>query len=79
MSIEEAFGTVIRDLRRNRKLTWQELAKMTGVTYQSIWEIESGRAGPRLRLVFKLADTLQIGVDELMKRASITYKDARVG
>jgi DNA-binding XRE family transcriptional regulator len=52
---------------------------MTGVTYQSIWEIESGRAGQRLMLVFKLADALEIGVDELMKRASITYKDARVG
>jgi transcriptional regulator with XRE-family HTH domain len=78
MTIEKAFGSVIRDLRRNRKLNWVELAKLTGVTYQPIWEIETGRAGPRLKLVFKLADALNVGADELMKRASFVYKDARV-
>ncbi|WP_457751749.1 helix-turn-helix transcriptional regulator [Thermococcus sp.] len=45
----------LRELREERGLTQEELAKALGVTRQTIIAIERGRYDPSLRLTFKIA------------------------
>lgn len=77
MTIEKAFGTVIGDLRRKVKISQTELGELAGVSRQSVSEIERGIAGPRLPVVFRLASSLQVAPDELVRRTSIVYRDQR--
>lgn len=55
----------IIDHRKQKKLTQDELAKIVGVTRQTIISIEKGKYKPSLPLAFKLARALQTTVDEL--------------
>lgn len=77
MSIEEAFGQVIKDLQRKRGLTRADIRELTGLSHNGLWEIRTGRAGPRLAMMFKLADALQVAPEELIRRTSIEYRDQR--
>ena len=45
----------LRELREERGLTQEELAKALGVTRQTIIAIEKGKYDPSLRLAFKIA------------------------
>jgi len=45
----------LRELREERGLTQEELAKALGVTRQTIIAIERGRYDPSLKLAFKIA------------------------
>jgi putative transcriptional regulator len=45
----------LRELREERGLTQEELAKALGVTRQTIIAIERGKYDPSLRLAFKIA------------------------
>ncbi len=45
----------LRELREERGLTQEELAKALGVTRQTIIAIEKGRYDPSLRLAFRIA------------------------
>ncbi len=55
----------IRELRKARKLSQDELAKLCGVTRQTIHAIENNKYDPTLSLAFKLAKELDTTVDEL--------------
>lgn len=55
----------IRELRKARKLSQDELAKLCGVTRQTIHAIENNKYDPTLSLAFKLAKELGRTVDEL--------------
>ena len=51
--------------RKKRNLTQEELARICGVTRQTINAIENNKYDPTLALAFCLAKELQITVDEL--------------
>lgn len=55
----------IRDLRRERGLSQEELARRCGVSRQTINAIENNKYDPTLALAFHLAAELQVRVDEL--------------
>jgi putative transcriptional regulator len=55
----------IRNLRKAKKLSQDELAKLCGVTRQTILAIENNKYDPTLSLAFKLAKHLGTTVDEL--------------
>ncbi|GGE35906.1 transcriptional regulator [Pullulanibacillus camelliae] len=55
----------IRALRKARKLSQEELAKLCGVSRQTINAIENDKYDPTLSLAFKLAERLETTVDEL--------------
>lgn len=58
-------GLKIRDLRKARKLTGEQLAEMVGVTKGYISELENGKKTPGAGLVLRLADALKVEVFEL--------------
>ncbi|MFP4549063.1 MAG: helix-turn-helix transcriptional regulator [Fidelibacterota bacterium] len=55
----------IRDFRSKLELTQKDLAKLSGVSRQSINSIEKGKYIPSLPLALKLAKIFNCKVDEL--------------
>ena len=55
----------IRDRRREKGLSQEELAKRCGVSRQTVNAIENNKYDPTLALAFRLAVELGVLVDEL--------------
>ena len=55
----------IREMRREKGLLQEQLAKKCGVSRQTINAIENDKYDPTLALAFKLAQELGTTVDEL--------------
>ncbi|MFD1673103.1 helix-turn-helix transcriptional regulator [Alicyclobacillus fodiniaquatilis] len=55
----------IRELRKAKRLSQDELSKLCGVTRQTIHAIENNKYDPSLSLAFKLAKHLDTTVDAL--------------
>ena len=76
------FGEKVRSLRKEKKMSQQELASMVGVSYRTIrsWEVE-GRFPKQNVLYQKLADALQCDVSYLMSedKAFITEASEQFG
>lgn len=45
----------IRELRKEKNMTQEELSQLVGVSRQSIVAIETGKYNPSLKLAFKIA------------------------
>ena len=57
----------IRELRKNKKLSQDDLAKACNVTRQTVNAIENNKYDPTLSLAFQLAKVLEVTVDALFK------------
>ena len=81
MEPEAAFGEVLRELRRRAGLSQEALALEAGIQRNYVSLIERGLNSPSLRVLFKLAQTLQVPTAELMdlteKRLGLTGKRIR--
>ena len=68
------FGEKVRSLRKEKKMSQQELASMVGVSYRTIrsWEVE-GRFPKQNVLYQKLADALQCDVSYLMSENAAMF------
>ncbi|ASJ03126.1 transcriptional regulator [Thermococcus profundus] len=55
----------LRELREERGLTQEELAKALGVTRQTIIAIEKGKYDPSLRLAFKIARFFGVKIEDV--------------
>lgn len=55
----------IRELRKTKNITQEELAQMLSVTRQTINAIENNKYNPTLELAMKLAKLLNVRVEEL--------------
>ena len=53
-------GEKIKWLRKNKKISQRELAQKTGLSIGSIQGYEQGRYNPKLEIVLKIADALEI-------------------
>lgn len=56
---------IIREKRKERGLSQEELAKKCGVSRQTVNAIENNKYDPTLALAFSLAKELRTTVDEL--------------
>jgi transcriptional regulator with XRE-family HTH domain len=59
--------TKLRELRRRRVLTLEELAKKAGVGRNTIWRLEHGVMGAQPRTIRKLAKALDVEPEDLVK------------
>jgi transcriptional regulator with XRE-family HTH domain len=57
----------LRELRRRRVLTLEELAKKAGVGRNTVWRLEHGMMGAQPRTIRKLAKALDVEPEELVK------------
>jgi transcriptional regulator with XRE-family HTH domain len=68
LSLEEAFGRVLRELRLQQDLSQEALGHASGSGRTYIGELERGTKGPSLRMVFRLAEVLKIAPSEFVRR-----------
>jgi HTH-type transcriptional regulator, competence development regulator len=57
----------LKELRRRRVLTLEELAEKAGVGRNTIWRLEHGVMGAQPRTIRKLAKALNVEPEELVK------------
>ena len=57
----------LRELRRRRVLTLEELARKAGVGRNTVWRLEHGLMGAQPRTIRKLAKALDVEPEELVK------------
>ena len=57
----------LRELRRRRVLTLEELAEEAGVGRNTVWRLEHGLMGAQPRTIRKLAKALDVEPEELVK------------
>lgn len=59
----------IKELRKKRKISQEELAKQAGITYSTLIKIESGaNDNPTIKTMRKIADALRVTLDDLVGR-----------
>jgi len=61
----------VKELRKERGLTQEELAAAIGVSRQTIISIERGRYVPSLQLALKIAGYFRCSTDEMFKLEEI--------
>ncbi|WP_273705539.1 helix-turn-helix domain-containing protein [Leuconostoc mesenteroides] len=61
----------LRELRKERNVTQQELADDMLVTTRTLARYESGEREPRLPIVFDLADYFNVSIDYLVGRSDV--------
>lgn len=74
MSIEEAFGIVIRRLRRERDLSQDRLSSISSLDRAFISKIEGGKQQPSLVTIFELASALNVTVSRIMVEVECILK-----
>lgn len=60
MTIQEAYGATIRELRKEKKLSQEKLAFESGLDRSFLSLVESGRKLPSLVTIFQIAHGLNI-------------------
>jgi transcriptional regulator with XRE-family HTH domain len=66
MDIERAFGEVLRQERKNKSLSQEELAHFSDLDRTYISMLERGKRQPSLKTIFMLASTLNTLPSEIM-------------
>ena len=57
----------LRELRRQKVLSMRELEEMSGVSYNTVWRLETGKTGAQPRTIRRIADALGVDPAELVK------------
>lgn len=63
----EVDGARLRNLRRDSVLSQRELSRMTGVAFDTISRLETGKQQAQPKTIRTLADTLGVEPHKLMK------------
>ena len=63
----EVDGARLRRLRRERALSQRDMTRMTGIAFDTISRLETGKQRAQPRTIRKLADALGVEPKELMK------------
>jgi transcriptional regulator with XRE-family HTH domain len=67
MKPEEAFGKIVRNLRKEKKLSQEQLALNCGLDRTFISLLERGQRQPSLRSILSIASSLGLPPDQLVK------------
>ncbi|TFE00131.1 helix-turn-helix domain-containing protein [Jeotgalibacillus sp. R-1-5s-1] len=59
-------GTTLRDIRKERQWTMDELAESAGISKLTLGKIERGEANPSLAVIWKIANALAIPISALL-------------
>lgn len=67
MEVMQYMKNNIHDYRKKKKMTQEDLAKIVGVTRQTIISIEQGKYVASLSLALKLAKIFEVKVEDLFE------------
>ena len=57
----------LRELRRQKVPSMRELEEISGVSYNTIWRLETGKTGAQPRTIRRIAHALGVDPAELVK------------
>ena len=66
MTIEEAFGEVIRDLRKSNNISQEKLAEISKLDRSFISLMECGHKQPSLITIYQLAKAFKLSASKLL-------------
>jgi transcriptional regulator with XRE-family HTH domain len=66
LTIEEAFGLTLQELRKARKLSQEELGFESGYHRTYISQLERGHKSPSLKTIFQMAAALKVSPSEIV-------------
>jgi transcriptional regulator with XRE-family HTH domain len=66
LTIEEAFGEVIRDLRKSNNISQEKLAEISNLDRSFISLMECGHKQPSLITIYQLAKALKLSASKLL-------------
>ncbi len=66
MTIEEAFGEVIRDLRKSNQISQEKLAERSRLDRSFISLMECGHKQPSLITIYQLAKAFKLSASKLL-------------
>ncbi len=61
----------LKRLREEQVLSQRELARMAGLTHQTVWRFENGSANTHLKTIRKIAGVLRVEPRELVKKEEV--------
>ena len=68
-------GKAIRQARRQKKMTQEDLAELAGVNPKHLGEVELGKANPTVLFLLKLASALGLETSDLLFGCEVTGRD----
>ncbi len=74
ISLEKAFGGVLRELRKKKELSQESLALESGLDRTFISLLERGLRQPSLSTIFTISSALGIAPHDMVKKVSVTMK-----
>lgn len=75
MEPEVAFGIVLRKLRKRQSLSQEALAHKADVERNYVSLLELGRNSASVKMIFKLAQALDVPVAEFMGLVDAKYRE----
>ena len=72
---QEKIGKFVAELRKEKKMTQEELAEKMGVTDKSISRWENGKTMPDLSMIPILAEILDVEISELLNGRKMTKEE----
>lgn len=69
--VDKIFGENLRRLRKARRISQERFAASVGATQRSISHYERGESQPTLECLCRIADALDVSVDELLGRGAV--------
>ena len=72
-----SFGNFISALRERRGLSQYQLGALVGVSDKAVSKWENGVSKPRIGMIRKLSEVLDISVDELLTCEYATFNELR--
>ena len=79
MTLEKSFGQVLKQLRRERQLTQEQLAEASGCHRAHVSFLERGLKSPTLHMLFQLAAALEISPTEIVSRVESDVSTSATG
>lgn len=76
MTIKELFGRRIQEIRKQRKLSQEQVAEKAGISSNYLSRIECGKENPTFDMIVKLSDALSTDIREMFNFGHLEAKDA---
>ena len=74
----EIFAINLKDIRKRKGLTQQELAVILDVSQATISTWESGEVIPPIKAIIKLSETLNCAIEELLGVEKLEFRDDEI-
>jgi transcriptional regulator with XRE-family HTH domain len=78
VEIKQLLGARIRELRKNRNLTQEQLSEMVGINPKYVSSIERGKENPTLDTCIKIAESLEVSIGELFYQLEAENPEKRM-